>query len=570
MVLALVAGCAQTPAEEAAPDANAPAAESDEPAADEPADDEPAADAERTQVTWNFFHGDPAKPVHPDLFGSKIGKLLTEKTGVTMEVEWGGEWDVRDQRVSVMIAAGDYPDVIQTHGQAQNLIAAGALVPLEDYLKASTNAKAVYKDIIWALFRSDGHIYELTPYREKMEQTARRGMYVAAGVLRENGWPELRKWSEYKKLIEDEVAKNPEYEGQSTIGWTSFYYHKSLAQFMTGPHAQHGSVVQYTDENGNDYVKNEYTTEAYKAIWKDLNGWWHDGILDKEIYTQNLDQFNEKIVSGRVVGMLEEYWGIDSAQKVLMYENPDRFFVPRPTLTDEAVDAGLTDAYNDFTSLTVNDGFSCTINHPDPDRFWQFIEDICAEDIQKLMFWGIEGEDYLVDEDGKMYRTPEMRTNCRTREYNEPQGVGIDWWWIFPHGVNYYSDGINWWTPEEDETEIFESQSDIEKEACEAYGVDVFRQLVSWGEWKPYGQLWSVPGTAATGSDVQIANQAWDDMNTEMIPKIVMSANDEEFEANWAEYVEKYNAIGFEVVEQYYNEFMNNKLKAMNDWDPNW
>jgi len=59
-------------------------------------------------------------------------------------------------------------------------------------------------------------------------------------------------------------------------------------------------------------------------------------------------------------------------------------------------------------SIGTRDGVSITKKCKDPARAFQFLDQLLNPEVQKLMFWGIKGRDYLVDKKGKMYRTQAM------------------------------------------------------------------------------------------------------------------------------------------------------------------
>lgn len=67
--------------------------------------------------------------------------------------------------------------------------------------------------------------------------------------------------------------------------------------------------------------------------------------------------------------------------------------------------------------ITNKAGFAITTNCKDPDAAFRFIDDILSEEIMDLRIWGIEGVDYLVNEDGLFYRTGEMTDNWNNDEY---------------------------------------------------------------------------------------------------------------------------------------------------------
>ena len=113
-------------------------------------------DKPKEPITFTMFQADPGEPPPED---NKIIKRIREMTGVTVEIEYlVGDME---QKVGIMIAGGDYPDLIgpgQARGQFLN---AGAFVALDDYLPKYPNLWRHYEPFIDTLrsVSSDGKIY---------------------------------------------------------------------------------------------------------------------------------------------------------------------------------------------------------------------------------------------------------------------------------------------------------------------------------------------------------------------------------------------------------------------------
>ena len=63
------------------------------------------------------------------------------------------------------------------------------------------------------------------------------------------------------------------------------------------------------------------------------------------------------------------------------------------------------------SDINSTSGFAVTTGCYDPYLAFSYLNSILEQDIHDLRFWGIEGEDYLVDYQGLFYRTEEMRFN---------------------------------------------------------------------------------------------------------------------------------------------------------------
>ena len=109
-----------------------------------------------TLLNLSVFTQASRQQPNPD---NKMYKYLEEKLNVTFE------WDILvgeiAQKRGVMIAGGDYPDLIQI-GETQ-FIDAGACIPLEDLIdEYGPNIRKFFGDDYESLRWEDGHIYYLT------------------------------------------------------------------------------------------------------------------------------------------------------------------------------------------------------------------------------------------------------------------------------------------------------------------------------------------------------------------------------------------------------------------------
>ena len=88
------------------------------------------AEAELEPITLTVFRGDPGDQPKED---NKIYKLIEEKFCVTFKFEYlAGDLD---EKLGLMIAGEDYPDLFDGGNSADLIINAGALINLLDYIR---------------------------------------------------------------------------------------------------------------------------------------------------------------------------------------------------------------------------------------------------------------------------------------------------------------------------------------------------------------------------------------------------------------------------------------------------
>lgn len=93
-------------------------------------------------TTLSFFSADLTED---DPFDNPVAKEITKRTGVKLEISHpvGGD----EQAVPLMIASGDYPDMIFAKGDIGKMIDAEALEPLDDMIEEKgDNIKKLYGD----------------------------------------------------------------------------------------------------------------------------------------------------------------------------------------------------------------------------------------------------------------------------------------------------------------------------------------------------------------------------------------------------------------------------------------
>src|SRR5690554_2657944 len=94
-------------------------------------------------VKLTFFSIDGSEKT----FDDPVAQKLTEETGVILEMDYpvGGT----DEAIPLMIAGGEYPDMIFAKGDLSKLIEAGGVIKLDDMIEErGDNLKAMYGEQI--------------------------------------------------------------------------------------------------------------------------------------------------------------------------------------------------------------------------------------------------------------------------------------------------------------------------------------------------------------------------------------------------------------------------------------
>ncbi len=504
-------------------------------------------------VTISAFISTPNQAPTAD---NRIYKKIQDDLGVKLNMEFlVGDLQ---QKLGVMIAGGDYPDLITADTK---LVAAGAVIPLEDLIEEhAPNLKKHYEKH-WNRMKdsSDGHIYWLPnygAYSGEFNSSSYSGpaFWIQKAILKDAGYPTPKTLDEYMKLIRDYEAKNPTIDGQPTIGFTTLASDWRTFPLLNPPehltgHPNDGGVVVDNDV-ATVFADKDMSKQYYQA----LNGLYNEGLFDKEAFVQNYDQYLAKVSSGRVLGMFDQHWNFQPAEDTLVSQNKiDQTYVGFPLVYDTSI----KDHYLDRPVINLNNGFGISKNAEDPVRIIKFLDALMGEDYQKMLSWGEEGVDYMVDDKGRFYRTPEQRKQQEDPAWklaNRADGF----YGAVPKTQGTFSDG-NATGPGDQPEEFYASLRDEDKKLLDTYGFKTWSDFFSPAPENPvYYPAWQID--LIEGSDASVANKQMTDTSLKYLPQAVM-ADSANFEAAWSKYVEAFGKINVKAYEERVNEQIQWRIK---------
>ncbi|XEC93352.1 ABC transporter substrate-binding protein [Paenibacillus tarimensis] len=496
-----------------------------------------------------------------------VGKFLTEKTGITLEPEFA----VGDpkQKINLLAASGQYPDIISPKGDYSALIEAGALLDLTDLIEEhAPNIKKVLGDQIKRLRYSeeDPSIYFI-PTLDRVGQE-----YFDAGgpfnlqhaVAKELGYPKIRTLKEYEEAIKAYKEKYPTINGQPTIGLSLLADDWRILISTTNP----AFISTGAPDDGEYYINPEtyeamlhYKRPEEREYFRWLNHMNDIGLLDRESFVQKYDQYKAKIASGRVLGTIDQEWEIGDAENALKAAGMhDRAYGHYPVTLDET----YKPANFQPTGFNTIWGIGITTSAKDPVRIIKFLDYLASEEGQILINWGIEGKHYNVV-DGKRV-IPEDVMNQKVNDNNAfKRETGIE---------NYnlsvrYGDGVkdstgNYYTTVYPE-QILTNYSDIEKEVLAGYGITYWKDLFPKEdefEVKPWGAAWSLP--VPSDSDIPVTSQKVMDIVKKRIPEAIL-AKPEDFDKVYDMMLAEFEKAGASKMEKEFTELVKARVALWNE-----
>ena len=521
---------------------------------------ETADDADdKSPITFEYFNADGKN----GNWDNPVAKAITEATGVTLDVTYpvASQGDAKED-VALMIANDEYPDMIYAKGAATDLYQAGALIDMTDLIeKYGPNIKKMYgaelEKLKWS--QDDPGIYQLS-YSGVNQKTLTTGgsCQIQWAALKENDYKYPKTLDEYEKMIKSYLAAHPKTEdGLDMIGITMS---ASDWHWMITLGNPAGLIADASPDNGQWIIDDEYNvhykhvTDEEKEYFKWLCRMYNEGILDPNFATQTDDDYIAKVASGRVVAITDAEWHYSQCEATLVADGKvDQTYVGLPvTLREDQVEKALL-----YQGTTVGWGMAITKSCEDPVRAIKFLDYLCSDEGQILYHWGIEGENYFLDDDGQPYRTDEEVAKAQS-DPDYAKNTGIDNYTGFPiYGTGSYSEDGFPYTPTTKES-VIANYNTAEKEGCEAMGFEMLTDMFAQPEefdLLPYSALWAYQQPQELAEKQTILDEiAW--------PGLVkcVTGTEDEFDGNWESMVQELTDNGLADAEEAMTEFLATKL----------
>ena len=300
----------------------------------------PAQEQGPAPVTFTFFNMDGVS----DSWTDPVAQEITRITGVSLRTEYPSRGSTN--AIDLMLAGGDYPDLIFAKEDANKLIEAGVLIDLAPYIEQyGPNIKKLYGERYQYLRHSadDPAIYQLSCAGADEEIYTTSGTaQLQWAVLKENDYEIPYTLAQYEAQIKAYMAEHPTINGEATIGLsvccTDWHWYITLSNPAS-------MIAAGSPDNGQWLINEEtgtavyaHTSEEHRAFFRWLNRMYHEGVLDPEFATQTHDDYLQKIASGRVLGLLDAEWDYADSEKTLLErDEEERTYAGLPVTMDESI-----------------------------------------------------------------------------------------------------------------------------------------------------------------------------------------------------------------------------------------
>lgn len=521
-------------------------------------DNEPADVPESLdEITLTFYSADG----QADPWTDPVALAITAATGVKLDTSYPLSSDEED--IALMIAEGNYPDLIFAKGSAGNLIDAGALIDLTDLIEEyGPNIKKMYGEELAKLKYSadDPAIYQLSSYNVGGVTYETGGtLQLQWDLVKENDYAIPQTLEEWEKMLKDYMAAHPTTDdGYETIGLTiscsDWHWYITLANpagFIADGAPDNGQWL--IDENYNAVYK--FCSENEREYFRWLSRMYDEGILDNNFATQTHEDYIAKIATGQVLSIIDSNWDYNDAITILKADGKlGKTYAELPFTMDEDTKCPTLM----YQGLTTGYGIGISVDCKDPVRAIKFLDYLCSDEGQVLTHWGIEGVNYEIDENGHRYRPQEEIDYSNTdTEYKKVTGVGFHTYPFPTYGDGIVdSTGSTYTTTSKDS--VINNYTTEQQAGCAAWGVELLTDLYpqpSEFATPPYSAIWAYAKPSEFSEIESLLDEiAW--------PGLIKCITDpvDNFDANYDKMISDFESVGLYEAQEMLTEIIKEKV----------
>ena len=366
---------------------------------------------------------------------SPVLKAIAEATGTTVEIV-----SIASDRLQVLLATGEYPDVMVMNRNATfyDYLDSGDVADIHDLLQ--TWAPTVYQmnSYLFDLFKNDkGELLYLTenndllregekhpedatdPTRAQDELPWHSTVYVQYPLVKEIYGKAITTFDEYKAAMDAYIA---EYGMQSVDNkhYALSYDKDSAGDILWAGLSMYGYKCVYkgglyVTKDGENYSYGFKAPEAKEWLLY-LNELYREGYIYTDASVQDYDKFIRQMNREQVFSFIGNYYAVYESNKALAKKGSS--FIPQKVHAP-----GVDTVYQYNAAYTGAGAFMIMKSSPYKQRIARLLEYLYSDEGSILHGWGIEGVDYIINEDGKRDLNDEIAAKKKDAKYDLERGI---------------------------------------------------------------------------------------------------------------------------------------------------
>ena len=460
-----------------------------------------------------------------------------------IDMNWYGPDSDANAKLNLMVSSNDLPEsiIMDRSPTWMQICRGGYFQDLQQYMYPGNTYEQDVAEGTREMLKVDGGLYGVPNWSRKgatggnFQWVIQNDAYEAAGSPALNSLEDLH---QFALTVKDLNLKS--YTGQEVLPFwctntdNGFYVYQPFYRALGQPNI----VMNYfTQENG--VIEYCLESEDFIKALKEANKWYNEGLYNASIFTDNGDQFLEKITNGRPALMwydfsqesnnharqtMMEQTGGASTYEVLGHLGSFLGDYPQFPPAD-----GVEFCYGDETG-GIGWNVNCvTTVATDPQRIFDLWTYMITPEFSAILQYGPEGgsivDHYEINDEGlylPVFKDGKLTVNDFDSDTQNAAGL---WFWSQPAQSDYV-DGIKFAINNQQDYEIRDWVVDIQANLC-SYTADDPKI----GQKFMTDENTALDANIDQQSDLGVAKQAIEDQSKAMLPKILMAANDAEFDS---------------------------------------
>lgn len=329
-------------------------------------------------------------------------KAIEEYTGTKLEMTWVPN-DAYEEKLNTLIASVSLPQIVTVREIKSagfiNATRAGMFWDLTPYIEQFPNLSAINETIMKNV-QTDGKQFLIPRTRDLI----RAGIAIRTDWLDHLGLEMPETIDEFTEVLRAFTFEDPDGNGvDDTYGLDM--YDQGLKNFATQVSIYMGGPNNwFVDDSGN--MVSEYDTEEYTRALTWYRDCFAEGLINKDfpVVTSKTQNFTDGKAGAVFIGNLED---ATTTLGTLTQVNPDA--------TADVLQI-LLDGENGEPHVPGYDGYTGAIAIPTTSvkteeellQILGFLDKLGDPEMVDLFNWGIEGETYTINDEGKVVQTADQ------------------------------------------------------------------------------------------------------------------------------------------------------------------
>jgi len=370
-----------------------------------------------------------AKPYvenHPEINDDKYVEKLEELTNTDLDIRLIPHSDYKEKML-LMLSSNNKPDVLQGVGLSGSELGGGveegAFLPLNDLLEEhGQNLLEFIPEEAWEqmTYKEDGKIYAIPEFLSK---PSRRGMAIRMDLLEETGLDIPETTDEYLDVLRafKELGVEHPFQGRENFHYADTFF----GAFDAFPY-------QWEFEEDTDQVVPKFVAQGGEKAKKALDFYrkmYEEELIHPEFLTIPQPEYRSNIISGKA-GM----WSMN-AEELVSWEKEMKNHVPDADISiiPAPKEPGGRGGHYYYENVTRS-YFINSETEVDPAKIIKFFDWMVTEEAEEFFTFGIEGEDYTIENGEINYELKEDEQFLNTQDYR------TSWLWMVRDAT--YTEGI--------------------------------------------------------------------------------------------------------------------------------